>query len=295
MHFHSLCFLLLQPHEGLVPGKQLCSPAQCWDAHRCTSHTSLPHSLQPGQQLPQTISLPSIAAPAQQRFLWGVTASKPQSRGDPREMLQWEMRLLRARSWYGREGELAHAGFPPLQLAPGSCLASPLGSCLPQCVLTWKSLRSEPGLGASGGRLGTNSVTYMNVGRSWTSAVGLMESLCLSQSALGHPQRFQTHPWGSELWTGVRPQTQTSCPTLHPPPWSCAACCQAFEELEQPLCRGKAGLGNVPSGHGHVRRPALLPATSTSPLPLHHTRLLSILWDGSYEEALDWRVLVRPR
>ena len=36
-------------------------------------------------------------------------------------------------------------------------------------------------------------------------AVGLVESLCLSPLALGHPQRLQTNPWGSELWTGVRP------------------------------------------------------------------------------------------
>lgn len=45
-------------------------------------------------------------------------------------------------------------------------------------------------------------------------SVGLRESLCLSHLALGYPQGLQTHPWESELWTGVRPQTQTSCPAL---------------------------------------------------------------------------------
>lgn len=173
----------------------------------------------------------------------------------------------------------------PLQLAPGPCLVSPLGSCLPQCVLTWKSLGSELGLGASGGRLGSNSVTYRNVGRSWTSAVGPVESLCLSQSVLGHSQWLQTHPWGSELQTGVRPRTQISRPALRPPPWPRGACSQVLEEHEQPLCPRKAGMGNIPAGHGHAPCPTLLPATSTSPLPLHHTRLLSILREGTYEKA----------
>lgn len=172
MRFACWYFLLLQPREGLLPGKQPCSPTQRRDAHGWTSHTSLPRSLQPGQPLPQTACLPSLAAPAQRRFLWEVAASEPQSWGNPREMLQREMWPLRARPWHGREGELGHAGFPPLWLAPGPCLASPLGSCLPQCVLTQKSLRSEPGSGASGGRLGSNSVAYVSVGRSWTSVGG---------------------------------------------------------------------------------------------------------------------------
>lgn len=110
--FRLLCFMLLQQREGLVPGKQPCSPTEHQAAHGWTSHTSLPRSLQPGEQLPQTGSLPKLTAPAQQRFLWAVAASEPQGWGHHREMLQWEMRLLRARSWRGREGELAHATVP---------------------------------------------------------------------------------------------------------------------------------------------------------------------------------------